>query len=124
MPEGVNINDEADRMSDQATPVRITAPSIGAILNLLGEGHSPKEGGFEKGTSVDVAGGGVLVIQDVTKSSGMDVTTVVVTLLTTVTQAVVIEWFKTRLAARRVSSPNTASPPITVVVGDVQVSSS
>jgi hypothetical protein len=113
-------------MSDQPTAVSIKAPSLGAILSVLGEEPGLKKGGLEEGASVELAGvPGSLVVKDVSKSSGMDAATVVVTLLTPVAQAVIIEWFKTRLAARRAraSAPGEPAPRITVVVGDVHVSS-
>ena len=113
-----------DRVSDQPTAVSIKAPSIGEILSLVQEGSLLNERELERGASVELAGGaGALVVQDVSKSSGLDATTVVVTFFTSVTQAVVIEWFKMRLAARRPSAPGKPSAPITVDVGDVHISS-
>jgi hypothetical protein len=110
-------------VSSQTTAVFIKGPSIGAILSVLGDA-APNEGGLEQGASVELAGGaGALLVQDVSKSSGMDVTTVIVTLTTGVAQAVIIEWFKNRLAARRPPAPDKPSASITVIVGDVHVSS-
>jgi hypothetical protein len=97
---------------------------MGAILRLLGDA-APSDRKLEQGASIELGGGaGALSIQGVSKSAGFDVTTVVVTMLTSAAPALVVEWFKFRLAARQPPAPDKPLPPITVVVGDVHVSQS
>lgn len=89
--------------------LQITGPSIAEIREALGV-----TGEFRSGDSLPLIDGATMKVEDVSKSSGFDATMVIVTAIvsiaTTTTSALLIEWLKSRLLK---SGPKT---PITIVV--------
>ena len=80
--------------------VEIIAPSMDAIRNLL-----EVAGDVREGTEATLANGTTLTVSDVSKSSGFDATTVILTGLVSIavssSSAVLTEWLKAKLLKKK-----------------------
>jgi hypothetical protein len=92
---------------------------IGATIDDIREALGI-EGDVAVGAELPLAEGATLTIDDLSKSSGFDATTVVMTAMvsvaTTTTSAVLIEWLKSRLFHRDAEAGESKVANVTVVI--------
>ena len=100
-------------MATQPLDVQIIGPSLDEIRELLGV-----KAELRAGAEVPLPEGAKLQVQDVSKSSGFDATTVLLTaavsVATSTSSALLIEWLKSKLLASRGGASR--APSITIVV--------
>jgi hypothetical protein len=104
----------------EVTPLELQV--IGATIEDIREALG-LEGDVAEGAKLPLGDGATLTVDDLSKSSGFDVTTVVLTgmvsVATTTSSAILIEWLKSRLF-RRNDGGNVAN--ITVVIDGKELS--
>ena len=89
-------------MTQQPLQIEIVGSSLDDIVELLGTES------LSLGKEIPLEAEAVLSVDDISKSSGFDATTVIltglVTIATSTTTAILIEWLKSRLFASRPKS--------------------
>ncbi len=95
-------------MNETTHEVQIVATSVEEIKQLLGLAEELK-----KGSEIRPADGLTLRVTDMSKSSGFDVTTIIITfvvpVVTSTTSALLIEWLKSRFFKGGAKTGATAS---------------